>query len=170
MRSAVLLSESAYVTQLAGDDAGRWSACCARMGELIASWPSSAPRGWLDPYRQVLMQTTALLIYVVARKQGTDPAAVSPRDLLGWLAAHPVPAPSRELSRRSRMAAALRAAGHEVPDVVTRRDRHACDTRDPVVVAWLAATYEDEHVPTIDGTYGVSLEVGLNDLAARAGA
>jgi hypothetical protein len=170
MRFAVPLPETAYVTQLAGGDAGLWGACCDRMGELIESWPrgGSFAAGWLDPYRQVLMQATGLLIYVVVQERRADPVAVSARDLLGWLDAHPVPAPSREFSRRSTLAAALRAAGHEVSDMVTRRNRRECDTGDPVVVAWMAAAYvDDDHVPTIDGTYGVDPEVGLQQLTAR---
>jgi hypothetical protein len=165
MRTAVPAAEAGYVVQLAQADAGPWGASCRRMGDLLALHPqTTSPAGWLDPHRQILMQATALLIYVVAHDRQADPAAVDAADLLAWLDAHPVSRPVRQ-SRRAAMAMTLLAAGHAVALSSSREDRRGWDTTDPVAVIWRAAVHEDDHEPTIDGTYGLTLEVGLQQLA-----
>jgi hypothetical protein len=165
MRSAVAVPESVYASRLADADRGAWRASCTRMSDLIAArpQPTSTDGVWLDPHRQVLMQAAALLIYAVAHERSIDPVSVTAGDLRGWLDTHCAPQPE---SRREVLAATLNAAGHVLPLTTSRYDRREWDTTDPVVVTWLETVFADDHVATLDGTFGVSLEWGLQQLAA----
>lgn len=156
MRFAAPVSEAAYVTQLAHGADNVWSNACIRMGQLLVELPptaSAGPAGWLDPYQQVLMQTTALLIYAVARQQHADPATVTAEDLRTWLGV------AQQTSLRAGLATMLQAAGHDLD--------HQEQSDDRVVAVWREATHEDDHLPTIDGTFGLTVGWGLQHLAGR---
>lgn len=159
MRFSAPISEPAYVAQLAQGIDSAWSAACSRMGEVLAGLPpsdSAGPAGWLDPHQQILMQATALLIYAMARERHADPATITADDLRAWLATQ------RPKSLRAGLANMLRA-GHDVS-----RDHGRWEgTDDPVLALWWEATHEDDHVPTIDGTYGVTVGWGLHQLAGK---
>jgi len=163
MRMAAPVSEAAYIAQLAEGTDNVWAAACTRMGRLLADeLPSEPvmPAGWLNPYQQILMQATALLIYALSRQQRTDPAAITVEDLRTWLASQ------RQKSLIAGLATMLHAAGHNV-----HRDHQRWEgTDDQVLALWWEATHVDNHDPTIDGNFGLTVGYGLHQLADRLSA
>lgn len=161
MRSANGVNAVQHAAALVGDDAGLWRASCHRAGDVITvRRPAGPPPSemWMEPHLQVLVEATALLVYGLARHQHAKPATLSPQDLLGWLDRYG-PAQDSPPRWRTALAAMLHTAGHE-----TSRPGRAGDDADPVIAAWQKTLQEDDHVPTIDGTYGLFLEDGLAGL------
>jgi hypothetical protein len=159
MRFGSMATAEQYASGLAQGDDGLWYAACEQAGALITVRCRPGPSARvMDAHQQVLIEATALLIYGLAFHRQTAPAALSAQDLLGWLDTH---APVRHW--RDALATLLQAAGHDAP--FEHCGRHWL-VDDPVLATWTRTVHEDDHVPTIDGTYGLYLENGLQGLVA----
>ncbi|AEV82952.1 hypothetical protein ACWT_1933 [Actinoplanes sp. SE50] len=80
-----------YTEALAGGDVGWWRAATRHAADLL-----EADHWWLDPpalvpVQHLLVETTALLSYALARSVDGDPGAVTGAQLGGWAAARPLP-------------------------------------------------------------------------------
>jgi hypothetical protein len=74
----------AYTEVLAGGDAGWWHAATQRTARLL-----KPEHTWIDtsravPRQTLLVDTTALLTYALARSHNEHPAAVTDTDLAAW--------------------------------------------------------------------------------------
>lgn len=128
-----------YAEQVAAGDTGSWRAATRRAADMLAAPHPTIELPRIVPMQQILLQTTALLIYGLAQSRHADPGTVTGNDLAGWVTQQPVPAPpdpddtvageqwtaaamrwipamKAALQRqRDDLARLLRAAGHEVP-------------------------------------------------------
>lgn len=88
-----------YTRQLAGDDDGWWKAATQRTAALLEGehWWIDASR--MIPQQTLLVDTTAILLYGLARSHDEDPAMLSGGALMGW--AQPRLAPLEELVEHS---------------------------------------------------------------------
>ncbi|BCY06984.1 hypothetical protein [Actinoplanes sp. L3-i22] len=136
-----------YTDALAAGDDGWWRAATRRAADLL-----EADHWWLDPpvlvpVQHLLVETTALLSYALARSADGDPGAVTGAQLAAWAAAHPLPMldetvpdtvegstsllqwsrifEQQRLRQESDLARLLSAAGHALPG-----------TGDPVAELW----------------------------------
>jgi hypothetical protein len=182
-----------YAAQLAAADTGWWRSSTRRAADLLAPQHPiiSLPR--MLPLQQVLVQTTALLVYAISRSQGADPTAVTGNQMAGWVADRAVPLPpdpdssdqdewtttvQRWLTampaavqrQQDDLAFLLRRAGHEVPAAGARSlSRHSPD---PVIAQWLDLVDRDMDAATYgyNGGYtGPLLTFGLASITDTFG-
>ncbi|GIE85211.1 hypothetical protein [Actinoplanes regularis] len=126
-----------YTEALAAGDEGWWRAATRHAAALL-----EADHWWLEPpgpvpVQHLLVETTALLSYALARSEGADPGTVSGTRLAAWVAARPLPLldetvpdtvegsisllqwsrifEEQRLRQENDLALLLRAAGHKLP-------------------------------------------------------
>jgi hypothetical protein len=80
-----------YTDALAAGDEGWWRAATRHSADLL-----EAEHWWLDPpglvpVQHLLVETTALLSYALARSEDGDPEKVTGAQLAAWAAARPLP-------------------------------------------------------------------------------
>ncbi|GAA2674192.1 hypothetical protein [Actinoplanes palleronii] len=136
-----------YTDALAAGDESWWRAATRHAADLL-----EADHWWLDPpgrvpVQHLLVETTALLSYALARSEDDDPETVTGAELSAWAAARPLPMldetvpdslegsisllqwsrifEEQRLRQQNDLARLLRAAGHHLPA-----------TDDPVAVLW----------------------------------
>jgi hypothetical protein len=136
-----------YTDALAAGDDGWWQAATRHAADLL-----EADHWWLDPpghlpVQHVLVETTALLSYALARSRDDDPGTVTGAQLAAWAAARPLPMldeavpdtvegsmsllqwsrifEEQRLRQQNDLARLLLASGHELPG-----------TDDPVTGLW----------------------------------
>jgi len=181
-----VLSVWEYAAQLAAGDTRSWRSSTGRAADLLAPRHTVIDLPRLLPLRQVLVQTTALLVYAIARGDGGEPAAVTGGQVASWVVDRPVPHPldahgaarteqgaasfvrwRTELAaavqrQQDDLAAMLRRAGHDVPRAGARSlDRHSPD---PVIALWLDLVDRDTEAAAYgyNGGYtGPLLALGL---------
>lgn len=142
-----------YADQVAAGDTGPWLAATRRAAILLAPTHPVIALPRRIPVHQVLVQTTALVVY--GRTFGTRARdhVVSGPELAAWVTEHALPGPdaapdavAAALHRLvGTVAGMLRTAGHRVPDPGHRSlHRHS---RDPVVQQWHDLTDVDDAFP-----------------------
>ncbi|GIF04297.1 hypothetical protein [Actinoplanes siamensis] len=126
-----------YTEALAAGDEGWWRAATRHAADLL-----EADHWWLDPpglvpVQHLLVETTALLSYALARSTGGDPDTVTGAQLAAWAAARPLPMldetvpdtvessisllhwsrifEQQRLRQQNDLARLLLAAGHQLP-------------------------------------------------------
>lgn len=175
----------AYAQQIAAGDRGPWRAATRRAADLLGSYQLTIDLTRQVPLTQILLQTTALLVYGVAAGNGEDPGSISAMVPLRWAAERTLPLPPhpdgptsnadwieadrrwrRELDRavdrlRHDLAELLRRAGHPVPDADIRS--LARYSADPVVMTWIDLA--DVDPPDTPARYGLLQQFPLPRLA-----
>ncbi|GAA4953112.1 hypothetical protein [Actinoplanes utahensis] len=142
-----------YADQVAAGDTGFWQAATRRTAVLLAPTHPviSLPRR--VPVHQVLVQTTALVIYGRTRSMPIPGHVVSAPELAAWVTEHALPGPESapgNIAAAVRhlldsVAAMLRTAGHRIPEPGPRAlGRHS---RDPVVQQWHDLADVDDGFP-----------------------
>ncbi|GAA1637642.1 hypothetical protein [Actinoplanes couchii] len=143
-----------YADQVAAGDTGAWKAATLRAAILLAPTHPVISLPSRLPVHQVLVHTTALIVY--GRTYGADVPGrhvVSGPELAAWLTDHALPGPESgpgNLAVAVRhllegVASMLRTAGHRIPEPARRSlDRHSPD---PVVQQWHDLTDVDEAFP-----------------------
>lgn len=123
-----------------------------RTGGRVGRAP--ALRGRLEPEAQILLQSTALILYGLAARDGVEPADVSPIAVHNWAAERMLPlAPFAD--------GPMRDAGHDVPDADVRSlDRYSDD---PVILTWIDLA--DTDPPGSPARYSVLEQFPLPRLA-----
>ncbi|MFI1987713.1 hypothetical protein [Actinoplanes sp. NPDC020271] len=126
-----------YTDALAAGDDGWWRAATRHTADLL-----EADHWWLDPpahipVQHLLVETTALLSYALARSRDDDPGTVTGAHLAAWAAARPLPMldesvpdtvegsisllqwsrifEEQRLRQQNDLADLLHAAGHDLP-------------------------------------------------------
>lgn len=126
-----------YTDALAAGDEGWWRAATRHAADLL-----EPDHWWLDPptfvpVQHLLVETTALLSYALARSRDHDPGTVTGPQLAAWAAARPLPMldetvpdtaegstsllqwsrifEQQRLRQENDLAELLLAAGHELP-------------------------------------------------------
>lgn len=134
-----------------GDSRPVWAESCARAAALCASW-----RDWTgSPHDQMLLETTAILVYGLARRHNRSPDTIGQQELRDWL----IEQAAAGTRRRDGIADMLRDAGHATPEPGRATALHR--TGDPVADIWHDLTAISARPATIDGTHGLSVEDGL---------
>ncbi|WP_430791620.1 hypothetical protein [Actinoplanes sp. G11-F43] len=142
-----------YADQVAAGDTGTWWTATRRAAVLLApTHPVITVTGRL-PVHQVLVQTTALVVYGRTHGSTAPGHVVSGPELAAWVTAHALPAPDTAAGNLAvavrrlldGVAAMLRSAGHQVPDPGLRSLRR--HSRDPVIQQWHDLADVDDAFP-----------------------
>lgn len=174
-----------YAYQVAAGDRGRWRSATRCAADLLASHDLTIDLGRRLPLPQILLQSTALIVYGLAARDATDPTDASPLAVHRWIVEHLPPCPPhpdstltveqwQAVDRRWRrdlqcttdrlrhdLADLLRRAGHEVPDADIRSLlRYSAD---PVVMTWIDLA--DIDAPDTPARYSVGEQFPLPRLA-----
>ncbi|MBW6440161.1 hypothetical protein KZ829_41195 [Actinoplanes hulinensis] len=131
-----------YADQVAAGDTGLWQAATRRAAILLAPTHPVISLPYRMPVHQVLVQTTALVVYGRTRTAGTPGHVVTGFELAAWVAEHVLPGPDagpgavatavrRQLDC---IAGMLRSTGHHVPEPGPRALHRY--SPDPVVRLW----------------------------------
>lgn len=164
-----------YADEIAAGDEGKWRAATRRAAELIGHRHPTVDLSRSLPLTQILLQTTALILYGLAASDSRHPVEVSPLAVSNWAADRMLPLPphpdgplsdtqwvdadrewrfdlDRAVERiRQDLAELLRRAGHAIPDADLRSlDRYSDD---PVTMTWIDLA--DTDPPESAARYGV---------------
>lgn len=175
----------AYAEDIAAGDRGQWRSATRRAAELLGPYQLTIDLARRIPLTQILLQTSALLLYGLAASNGEDPGSTSALAAFRWAAERTLPLPPYpdgsmsdthwvEADRRWRqdldravdrlrhdLAELLRRAGHAIPDADVRSlTRHS---QDPVVMTWIDLA--DIDPPDSPTRYGVLQQFPLPRLA-----
>lgn len=165
----------AYAEDVAAGDRGRWRSATRRAADLLGPHQLTIDLTQRIPLTQILVQTTALLLYGLAASNSEDPGSVSALVLFRWATERTLPLPphpdgpmsdshwveadrswrhdlDRAVDRlRHDLAELLRQAGHATPDADVRNLAQYSD--DPVVMTWIDLA--DIDPPDSPARYGV---------------
>ncbi|WP_189333617.1 hypothetical protein [Actinoplanes ianthinogenes] len=150
-----------YTDALAAGDEGWWRVATRHTADLL-----EAEHWWLDPpgpvpVQHLLVETTALLSYALARSRDGDPDTVTGAMLAAWAAARPLPMldetvpdsiegslslmqwskifEEQRLRQQDDLARLLHAAGHRLPAAdhqLAAPGHQRPEPADPVMVLW----------------------------------
>lgn len=142
-----------YADQVAAGDTGPWQAATRRAALLLAPTHPVIALPRRLPVHQVLVQTTALVVYGRTGSARFPGHVVSGPELAAWAVEHAVPgvgaAPGNIAAAVGRLlgsvAGMLRTTGHQVPEPGLRSlCRHS---REPVIRLWHDLTDVDDSFP-----------------------
>jgi hypothetical protein len=151
----VLPSFAAYADAVAGGDAGDWAAACRRASAVIEPHRAWRTNIYRDLWQMSLLESTALLIYALARSRGTTPDAITEGVLLAWLTAQPQP-------RSVEVARLLQAAGHAAP--APTNAKYAPWSEDQVTRVWQALQNPYDNYIHDELVHGPNINYGLDGL------